>query len=79
MKIRKIRSRVVERGQLTIPKKLRDRLGISTGTVLELHEQDGKLVIEKVEPPGDPVDAVYGCLGQGRSSDAVVAVLRGDG
>ena len=38
--------KVGERGQVTIPKELRDRLGISGGDEVVVHEEDGKIVIE---------------------------------
>jgi AbrB family looped-hinge helix DNA binding protein len=44
-----------EKGQITIPKELRDRLGLKTGTVLEFESREGKLVAwKKVE--GDPFE-----------------------
>ncbi len=44
-----------EKGQVTIPKKLRINLGLETGTILEFCEEDGKLVATKktVESPFD--------------------------
>ena len=39
-----MRAKVAERGQVTIPKVLRERLGIRPGTVLEFKEDHGKLV-----------------------------------
>lgn len=38
---------VSEKGQITIPKKLRDRLGLSAGVVIEFDSVDGKLVGRK--------------------------------
>jgi len=38
--------KVGERGQVTIPKELRDRLGISGGDEVLVHEEEGKIVIE---------------------------------
>ena len=38
---------VSEKGQFTIPKKLRDRLGIRPGQVLEVDEERGRLVAAK--------------------------------
>jgi AbrB family looped-hinge helix DNA binding protein len=38
---------VSEKGQITIPKSLRTRLGLKTGTVLVFTAQKGKLVAEK--------------------------------
>jgi antitoxin PrlF len=71
-----MKSRVTERGQVTIPKRLRDRLGIRPGQVLEFEAQDGRLVATKANER-DPVDAVYGILGTGRSTDAYIDEVRG--
>lgn len=38
---------VSEKGQITIPKAVRDRLGIVPGTVLEVESVDGKMVAVK--------------------------------
>jgi AbrB family looped-hinge helix DNA binding protein len=71
-----MKATVAERGQVTIPKALRERLGIRPGTVLEFHDEDGRLVADKAEP-ADPLDAVFGALGRGRKTDEVVQALRG--
>ena len=68
---------VAERGQVTIPKALRKRLGIGPHTVLAFREEHGKLVAEKVEPH-DPVGRVLGCLKLDRSVDQFVSELRGE-
>lgn len=44
---------VLENGQITIPKELREKLGIQAGTLLELTSSGGKLILEK-KPPADP-------------------------
>lgn len=36
---------VSERGQITLPKEMRDRLGIKAGTALVVEEGDGKLTL----------------------------------
>jgi antitoxin PrlF len=71
-----MKSRVSERGQVTIPKSLRDRLGIAPGQVLEFEADHGRLVATKVTQR-DPVDAVYGSLGSGRSTDDFIDEIRG--
>lgn len=71
-----MKAKVAERGQVTIPKALRKRLGIGPGTVLDFEESEGRLVAVKVET-GDPVDQVYGCLRLGRSTDELIQELRG--
>lgn len=67
---------VAERGQVTIPKSLRDKLGIRPGTALEFSARNGTLVARKAET--DPVAKVFGCLGGKVDSDAFVRNLRGD-
>jgi len=51
-------------------------LGIRPGTVLEFTEEDGKLVVRKVESL-DPVDEAYGRFGRGRCTDEIIKELRG--
>jgi len=67
---------IAERGQVTIPKTLRERLGMKPGTTLEFSEERGRLVAVKVSP-ADPVARVYGCLGRKFDTDAFMAQLRG--
>jgi antitoxin PrlF len=69
---------VAERGQVTIPKTLRERLGIAPHTVLDFHEENGRLVAEKVDT-GDPVGKVFGCLRIKGTVDRLVADMRGEG
>ena len=71
------RSVVSEKGQVTIPKHLRDRLGIRPGQALEFTEERGRLVATKAQTE-DPVASVYGVLELGRTTDEVIADLRGD-
>ena len=67
---------VAERGQVTIPKPLRDKLGIRPGTELEFAAKNGTLVARKVEI--DPVSRVFGCLGGLVDTDRFIRVLRAD-
>ncbi len=67
---------VSEKGQVTIPKPLRDRLGIRPGHVLDFREEQGRLVATKMTRQ-DPVEGVYGILKLGRPTDGVIASLRG--
>ena len=71
-----MKSRVSERGQVTIPKALRDRLGIGDGQVLEFSTENGRLVATKWSDR-DPVDSVYGTLGPPASTDQAMTELRG--
>ena len=67
---------VSEKGQITIPKAVRTRLGIRPGQVLDVLEDGGRLVASKVVSE-DPVQRVYGILKLGRSTDRVIEQLRG--
>ena len=66
---------VAERGQVTIPKALRDKLGIRAGTALEFTARNGLLVAQKAET--DPVSKVFGCLAHGVDTDRFIRELRG--
>ena len=74
--MKSMKARVAERGQVTIPKRLRERLGVKPGTVLEFSEEHGRLIA--VKSGGlDPVGEVLGCLGKRLNTDSVMAQLRG--
>lgn len=67
---------VSEKGQITIPKALRDRLGIRPGQVLEVREEQGALVLAKRLAP-DALDGLYGSLDLGSTPDEFIEELRG--
>lgn len=68
---------VSNQGQVTIPKALRERLGIHAGTVLDFREENGRLVAIKVLED-DPVSRVLGCITLDRPTDELVAEMRSD-
>lgn len=72
-----MKSVVSEKGQVTIPKRLRDRLGIRPGEVLDFSEQNGRLVAVKSERQ-DPVAELYGTLRLDAGTDEWIAQLRGE-
>ncbi len=74
--MKSMKARVAERGQVTIPKRLRERLGMKPGTLLEFSEERGRLVAVKSDVD-DPVSRAIGSLGKGIDTDAVMAELRG--
>jgi AbrB family looped-hinge helix DNA binding protein len=71
-----MKAKVAERGQVTIPKALRERLGIVHGTVLDFIEEQGRLIAKKTETV-DAVDQVFGRLGRGRNTDDILQEIRG--
>jgi AbrB family looped-hinge helix DNA binding protein len=72
-----MKTTVSEKGQITIPKPLRVRLGIRTGQVLEVKEERGCLVMSKQARPNDAVAKLYGILKLGRSTNEIMEELRG--
>jgi antitoxin PrlF len=67
---------VAERGQVTIPKALRDKLGIVPGTVLSFAAENGRLVATKVVDD-HPALKLMGRHGKGRRTADIMAQLRG--
>lgn len=67
-----------EKGQVTIPKRLRDRLGLRPGTLIDFAEEDGRLVGRKLEPL-DELDDLVGIFEVPGGTDAFVKALRGSG
>jgi antitoxin PrlF len=68
-------SRVSHHGQVTIPKELRERLGIHPGQVLEFEEERGHIVVRKA-PYDDPLEALTGILHSPGLTDDAVRRLR---
>jgi AbrB family looped-hinge helix DNA binding protein len=68
---------VSEKGQVTIPKALRVRLGLDPGAVLNFQEEEGRLVARKVMQE-DPVSRWRGKgrLPVGRNVDEYVNIVR---
>jgi antitoxin PrlF len=67
---------VSEKGQVTIPKRLRERLGIRPGQALDFEEEEGRLVARKIVE-GDPFDSLYGILESDKTTDEMIEELRG--
>lgn len=71
-----MKSTVSEKGQITIPKSLREKLGLGPGQVLHFETRDGLLVGRKVTGKRDAVEAVFGVLRR-ENVDAEIARMRG--
>jgi AbrB family looped-hinge helix DNA binding protein len=71
--------RVTRKGQVTVPKRLRDKFGITTDTPVEFREERGRLVLVKKDA-APAVRRIRGRLGRlpfGRDVDAFVRAVRG--
>ena len=74
--------RISERGQITIPKALRNRFGLHHNVEVEISPTDRGLLIRKRTTAEHPVDRVYGilgrdALGEGVSIDDYIEEIRG--
>ena len=76
---------VTVKGQVTIPKPIRDHLGLVPGSEVEFTlDPDGRVVLRKVASAGasgqDRFDRLVGCgtAMKGMSTDAIMRLLRGD-
>ena len=69
--------RVSERGQITIPKPLRDRFGMNPDLEVEITPTEEGLLIQKRTSARHPVDRVYGVLGRSGSTDDYIEKIRG--
>ena len=69
--------KLMERGQLTIPKKYRDLYGIRPGTELEMIAKEEGLLIVKKKMKQTAISEVYGILGKNNDTDRIIEDMRG--
>lgn len=69
--------RISGRGQIAIPKALRDRAGMNHNVEVEITAVPDGLLIRKRTVGQHPVDAVFGTLRQGGSTDDYLEDIRG--
>jgi antitoxin PrlF len=70
---------VTSKGQVTVPQKVRERLGIVPGSKVEFElADDGRVVMTKVDPdkPVSRFEKLRGRLGSGINTDEIMAFLR---
>lgn len=73
---------VTSKGQVTIPKPVRDVMGIKTGTAVEFTlAPDGRVILTKVDA-GRPAPSRFarlrGSAGSGMSTDEIMRLTRGE-
>jgi len=72
---------VTSKGQVTIPKPVRDRLGIEAGSSVDFQmEEDGRVVLVKAGAarPVSRFEALRGRAGSGLSTDQIMQLTRGE-
>jgi len=74
-------SRVTRKGQVTIPKRVRDYLGIEPGSTIEFDvTSDGQIVLinQDATPKPSRFEKVRGTATVKMTTDELMAMLRGD-
>jgi len=73
-----VTAKVTTKGQVTLPKEVRERIGIEAGDVIDFEEKKGVYILKKKAKPS-PFDKWMGYLKQkkGEKPDEIVEVLRG--
>jgi AbrB family looped-hinge helix DNA binding protein len=72
---------VTSKGQVTIPKPVRDYLGIEPGSEVNFRRaEDGHIIIERADGTRPPsrFEKALGHAGPGMTTDELMALLRGD-
>ena len=49
-------TKVDSKGRIVLPKEVRDRLGITPGTEVDIHEENGKAVVEPEDNPDEVLE-----------------------
>jgi antitoxin PrlF len=71
-----MKSVVSEKGQVTIPKAVRSKLGLRPGTVIEFEADRGRLIGRKTGG-GDVIGQLYGSLKMDEPVDEYIERARG--
>jgi antitoxin PrlF len=72
---------VTSKGQVTIPKRIRDYLGIEPGSEVNFRRaEDGHIIIERADGTRPPsrFEKLRGSAGPGMTTDELMALLRGE-
>lgn len=72
-------AKLTSKGQITVPKKVRDKLGVSQGEDIRFYEEKGVFYIKKGVKKS-PFDKWMGYLKKqkGKKSDTIIEELRGE-
>ena len=72
-----MKSTVSSKGQITLPAKVREALGLASGTPVQFELTRGGILLRKGGHRAHPVDEVFGRLTLPKSVDALLDEMRG--
>ena len=72
-----MKSVISSKGQITVPREIRSKLGLKAGTVVTFEITKNGALLRKGGAGAHPVDQVFGILKSKRKTDALLDELRG--
>lgn len=69
--------KIGERGQITIPKRLREKYGLFPNIEVEIKSDKKGIIIQKKSVKSGPVEKIYGILNKNESTDPYIEEIRG--
>lgn len=70
--------RVTSKGQVTIPKDIRESLGITTQSEVDFVQEDGRVYLVKKKSKENPFTRLRGCATIKMTTDEIMALTRGE-
>lgn len=70
--------RVTSKGQVTIPKRVREKLGIVPYTEVEFVEESGRVYLVKSKSQDNPFESLLGAGSVKMTTDEIMALTRGE-
>ena len=67
-----------EKNRLTLPRELRRRLGIESGSKLQLEQVGAQIIIKPAVPIKEPTESIWGLAARGSQPKSQEASARGD-
>lgn len=73
------KAKITSKGQITLPKAVRERLGLKLGDEIEFVDEKGRVVLRKPRPRTGPFDKWVGYLThlKGQRTDDLIREMRG--
>lgn len=70
---------LTQKGQVTIPRKFREKFGLTPSVEIDFKEEKGRLILIKKSAGTHPLDRLVGILRSPQKSDRLIEELRGKG
>ena len=71
-----LKMRITTKGQVTLPKEIRQRFGLSPGVEVRFVQRGNRVILEKAMNQ-HPFDTAYGILRSSQRTDHLIEALRG--